>query len=184
VSKKLQKKIKKGEYFSIAKLLPPLDDDYDSDGPARKAPKRPLNYFNWTRCFRVLMSIRLQHQPSDLQGMLRHGEIVQDLSVQPTTGVQYDAQVRRMMHQHPHIRWGTYMGEIVNKIDRNSQSRRTRREKPADSTRSVMPCRLYNTPLGCKFSPCKFTHKCSGCSIFGHPIQNCRVGASKLTGRL
>ena len=111
VDGKTKKKILKGEYFDISKLLPSLFD-YEEQ-KEKNIQSRPLSFYQWVRCFHTYMSIRLGYAPQELQGMLRHCEIVQDLYGQGKDGMLYDARFRRKKEQYPFISWGEYLADIV-----------------------------------------------------------------------
>ena len=107
-----KKKILKGEYFEIRRLLPTLSDS-DDEGKKGSKECNIYGFGEWVRCFHTLMAIRLEYAPRELQGMLRHCEIVQNLYTQGRDGIQYDAQFRRGKEQHPIISWGKYLPDIV-----------------------------------------------------------------------
>ena len=112
VNSSTREKIVSGEYFRIEKLLPTLLDEADMEDAKDRKDKK-LSFYNWIRCYRVFKSIRLEIFPNELQGMLRHEEIVQDLISRGKDGILYDAHFRRRKEQHPHIEFGEYLADIV-----------------------------------------------------------------------
>lgn len=195
VSDKTREKIISGEYVKIVKLLPTLDDEEDKG----EKIDRQLTFYQWLRCYRVLMSIRLQAYPDELQGMLRHEEIVQDLHAQNRDALAYDAQFRRLKEQHPVIQWGEYLSEVVMGLPSGPQPKSRLplvNNRPAgrfpqmpqvalQPQRPVLTrpfshpepavCAFFNTPRGCVKPPslCGFAHKCRACGKVGHPVSRC-----------
>ena len=201
VSQRTMQKIKQGEYFSIKKLLPCLDDDDERDEQMtyqewRKYEERPrqreksdkqLNFFEWTRCFHTFMSLRLQTAPTELQGMLRHAEVVQDLASQGKNAIDYDAKFRRVKEQHPHIKWGQYLPDVVDGLQplrfaRPTYNRganfvsyqpRTANFASYRPRQQIGICRNFNSRAGCSFANCKFSHKCQSCLRPSHSVTTC-----------
>jgi hypothetical protein len=192
VSDKVKRKIRRGEYFSIDKLLQKNEEE-EEEGAARR-PKGPMSYFDWSRAYRVLMSLRLQHCPADLQGMLRHGEIVQNMYGQGKDGGKYDSEFRLTKAQHPHIKWGEYLAEVVDQLSvpqlrRNFSASKmegrpeTFRPPHRDMGRPVafrpplpqehLSCNAYNSLAGCNHGACRFAHRCKLCGKEGHPAYRC-----------
>ena len=192
VPKKTKEKIIKGEYFDMSKLLPSLLD-YEEDPKEKSSEVKPLFFYDWVRCFHTFMSIRLEYAPQELQGMLRHCEIVQDLHGQGRDGILYDARFRRKKEQYPFISWGEYLADIVDGIPRRKST-----SKPQSLQWSMAPqpphlqwstrppsqplqwpaprpmvCFKYNSTAGCNIRTCKFTHKCRKCGRAGHPAFKC-----------
>lgn len=205
VSERTKQRITQGKYFDIKKLLPTLEevDDFDQHKKLtfqqwsrfedqHRAPKKPeknLTFFDWVRCYHTLMSLRLQVYPSELQGMLRHAEIVQDLHNQGKDAIRYDALFRRAREQHPSIRWGEYMSEIVNNLPARWQAQGPSRapvfSRQQPWTNNFGPnisrgsqgdrriCGRFNSLNGCQLPVCTFAHKCRVCGRAGHPAHRC-----------
>ena len=175
VKEKTRSKILKGEYFDIAKLLSTLVDS-DDEGKKSDSNTNIIKGFNdWIRCFHTLMSIRLEFAPNELQGMLMHYEIVQDLLEQGRDGILYDAKFRRRREQHPSISWGEYLPDLVLGLPINSTtsaSTSAYRSRPmfnnpwqnfqnvAYPPRTRGPCFKYNRITGCQDTQCQWSHKC------------------------
>lgn len=112
VSDKVRRKIVEGEYIKINKLLPTLDDEEDE----KREHKYKLTFYQWVKCYRIFMSIRVKAYPNEIQGLLRHGETVQDLHEQGRDCVLYDAKFRRFKEQHPDTKWGQYLPQVVDSL--------------------------------------------------------------------
>lgn len=193
VSEKTKKKITRGEFFPMVKLLPSLEEDIDPEERmtyrewsrtenlkrSKEVVDKKLSYYQWTRCFRIYMSLRLEMAPSELQGMLRHAEIVQDLASQGKDAIAYDALFRRAKEQHPSIQWGEYLAQIINNLPPR-RPQQTKPYKPFYNNRVNLPqfgqqgiCARFNSPTPCTYANCRYAHKCRICLQFGHPQQRC-----------
>ena len=206
--KKTKTKIAEGKYFLMKKLLPSLDDDAEMEddktmtyeqwskleerkslGDRRRS--KELSFFEWVRCYHIFMSLRLQTAPAEVQGMLRHMEVVQDLYSQGKDAIAYDAKYRRIKDQHPSVPWGEYLAEVVNGLPQISRmgngSRQPFRFRPqfnrpiqgggfSRPARDQRPCTRFNSQMGCHMPNCFYSHKCGKCGIFGHPIHRCVAG--------
>lgn len=139
------------------------------------------------------MSIRLERFPNELQGMLRHEEIVQDMQGQGKDGLSYDAKFRRLKEQHPFIKYGEYLAEIVNGlpplINRLPTGNvPTRFRPPVSQPRLSLPgqrnymgkpngvCYRFNSWAGCQIRQCLYRHACKKCGKPGHSIMICNEG--------
>lgn len=171
---KMRRKIRRGEYVKMRDLLFMSDDEDENDKKKKeKNDKNDKNYnptrlsfFNWTQCFHTFMSIRLQHAPHEVQGMLRHAEIVSDLQRQGRDGLHYDVKFRKIKQNFPEIKFGEYLNELVN-------SAKTLKSKASGNFRPRAACFKFNSVNGCFDKECKYLHKCSNCSRTGHPVQRC-----------
>ena len=176
VDQKSKKKILKGEYFDISKLLPSLFD-YEEEQKEKQSQSRPLSFYQWVRCFHTYMSIRLGYAPQELQGMLRHSEIVQDLYSQGKDGMLYDARFRRKKEQYPFINWGEYLADIVDGLPRRRPSKPYKPQTYPQATQRSDPtpyrCFRYNSTEGCHTRGCRFSHACQKCGRGGHPAFKC-----------
>lgn len=172
-----RRKIINGEYVKMVKLLPTLEDD-ESEKQDKKEDKK-LTFYSWIKCYRVYMSIRLQAFPKEVQGMLRHSEIVQELQDQGRDGMLYDAYFRRYKEQFPEIKWGEYIAAVVNRLPwpqtrswSNFNNFRRQRSQPRNSE---VFCVYFNTMRGCSKIDCRFAHRCRKCGRGGHPEARCYV---------
>jgi len=195
VPPKTKKKIIKGEYVDISKLLPTLFE-YEEAEVEKSGKSKNLSFYEWVRCFRTFMSIRLSHAPQELQGMLRHGEIVQDLHEQERDGILYDARFRRKKEQHPFIRWGEYLADVVDSLPKRKRfggpssaftpprswhPQPRPQYGPPMSTPASLPrsaaaanvCIRFNTPQGCSLRQCRYIHRCARCGRPSHPSIKC-----------
>ena len=102
VNNKIVDKSISGEHINIKRPLPSLHNKEEEELKLGELKEKKLSFYEWIWCVRVLKSISSSHYPN-VQGMLRHEEIVQDLHGQGKDGMYYDAQFRRRKHQHPHI---------------------------------------------------------------------------------
>ena len=192
VPKKTKEKIIKGEYFDMSKLLPSLLD-YEEGQKEKPSEVKPLPFYDWIRCFHTFMSLRLEYAPQEVQGMLRHCEIVQDLHGQGKDGVLYDARFRRKKEQYPFISWGEYLADIVDGLPRRKSSAKPQPLQWSTGPQSSTPqwsarppphplqwpapkptsCFKYNSTTGCNSRTCKYTHRCLKCGRTGHPAFKC-----------
>ena len=190
--KKTKEKIIKGEYFDMSKLLPSLLD-YEEGQKEKPSEVKPLPFYDWIRCFHTFMSLRLEYAPQEVQGMLRHCEIVQDLHGQGKDGVLYDARFRRKKEQYPFISWGEYLADIVDGLPRRKSSAKPQPLQWSTGPQSSTPqwsarppphplqwpapkptsCFKYNSTTGCNSRTCKYTHRCLKCGRTGHPAFKC-----------
>ena len=189
VPPKTKKKILKGEYFDLSKLLPTLLD-YEESEKVKTDQVKALTFYDWICCFHTFMSIRLEFAPQELQGMLRHCEIVQDLHSQGKDGILYDARFRRKKEQYPFIGWGEYMADVVDGLPRRKFTMPTRpqlrpvsqlapRPLPGSAPNpNPTPCLKYNSANGCTFRWCRYAHKCRKCGRLGHPAFKCYARAT------
>lgn len=173
VGRKTVEKIRRGEYFKMSKLLPDNDEEEDDDRSDRKKPSAPLSFYNWIKCYHTFMSIRLRYHSSELQGMLRYAEIIQDLHTQGRDFSNYDVQFRKDKQQWPEIKWGEYLHEIINKLSIRPTTSRRPIERFASQPTQERVCYGYNSPKGCTSRACIYKHSCRNCLKLGHPVQSC-----------
>lgn len=195
VSQQLQKQIRKGEFVKFESLL--------TDQPGSKQPKfrvnletgsfdkvedkQRLTFYQWINAFTIYMSIRIQGRPDETQGLLRHMQIVQQLQTQGKDAIGYDRQFRLLKVQHPNIQWGEYFAEIVDSLPLTTQMYPVgqpgkigyRKSRPfstpfrySDNNKSA--CYAFNSQRGCRFTSCRYTHKCSSCGKIGHSVIDCK----------
>lgn len=157
------------EYFSISHLL--LDSEGDEDEKENKKIKKVTTFYQWIACFHTVMSIRLKFFPDELQGMIRHTEIVQDLCSQGKDFIAYDRQFRKDKAQWPEIKWGEYLHEIVNKLPRLNRQQPSQSSQQQGQGQRV--CFRYNSPGGCRVRQCRWVHRCRSCFRLGHSSQTC-----------
>lgn len=60
----------------------------------------------------VLMSVHLEFFPSDVQGMLRHFEIIKGFQTAEKDGIEYDYPFRGLKSRNADIVWGKYITEL------------------------------------------------------------------------
>ena len=166
----------------MSKLLPSLLD-YEEIENEKSDHVKSLSFYDLIRYFHTFMSIRLESAPQELQGMLRHCEIVQDLHSQGKDGILYDARFRRKKEQYPFICWGEYMADVVDGLPRRKftgPSRPQPRPVPGLTPRPLpglasmsTACLKYNSANGCTFRLCRYAHKCKKCGRTGHPAVKC-----------
>lgn len=210
VSDKVKKKIASGKYFNFKQLLPTLDDNLDDNADKKmtrqqwidmeeknrygdRRGNKELTIMEWLRCYHTFMSLRLQTAPTEIQGLLRHAEIVQDLHQMGKDAVKYDALFRRTKDQHPFIGWGEYMAEIVIKLPmrprfgqlpnyRPSGQGFSRpasfgsgfpTQRPGFNRYGFRPCTRFNSAAGCHIPNCTYQHKCLNCGKVGHSALRC-----------
>ena len=69
----------------------------------------------------MFISIHIEFNPTDIQGMLRHMQIVKKMCTQGKSGVESDTQFRRLRAQHDYIQWGEYLPELAADVEGESQ---------------------------------------------------------------
>jgi hypothetical protein len=47
------------------------------------------------------------------------------------------------------------------------------KQKPVKTTKTVSPCRAYNSAEGCSNTSCQYDHVCSKCQVRSHTILTC-----------
>ena len=104
-------KIVSGKDSKIEKLLTAILEEADIEDAKDKDKNFP--FYNWIRGYRAFVSIILEFFPNELQGILCHGEIVQDLISIGKDGILYDAHFRRRKEQHSHVEFDEYLAHIV-----------------------------------------------------------------------
>jgi hypothetical protein len=183
VSSKLRRQIEKGEYIKMSLLEP--KDPSDSRPPRfsfnpnsgqfeQMEEKKKFSFSQWRRCYITFMSLRMKAFPEEGQGLLRHLEIVEDLQRQGLDGVRYDAQFRETKAQHPSIRWGQYMADLVIAgLTPTTAPRLSVTRRPNSRV-----CSFYNSVEGCLSTRCRFAHACDRCNQPGHPAHKCYAQTS------
>jgi hypothetical protein len=183
VPQNIKRQIQKGEYIKLS-LLEPKDPaetrpprftfDPESGQFEQILEKKKFSFTQWRRCYITYMSIRVKAFPKETQGLLRHLEIVEELQSQGLDGMTYDRKFRETKAQHPNIPWGTYLADLV--IGSLSVTRALlphRTTSLAAHPQPSRPCRAYNSPGGCNFPQCRFSHVCARCHRSGHAALRC-----------
>ena len=134
------------------------------------------------------MSVSLEFNPSQAQGMLRHLQIVKQMHSAGKNAVEYDYKFRRLRSNHFGVQWGEYLAELANEIPsiKSQESKASYRKPdsrpqgkprngfPAFSTTRVGLCFKFNAPSGCaRGKTCRYLHKCLQCYSFDHPQYRC-----------
>ena len=122
-----RKKIKKGQYINL-RLLVGLKKKINRSISLGQAPSTSeevedsnLPIMQWVDAFIVFISVHIRTRPNDIQGMLRHLQIVKKMCAQGKNGVEYDTQFRRLRAQQPDIQWGEYLPELAADVEMESQ---------------------------------------------------------------
>ena len=195
VDEKIRAKVRDGKFVEFKQLLP---------HPSGQKPKKrfalsegyfeevedeaKISFYQWLDAYIILMSVSLEFNPSQAQGMLRHLQIVKQMHSAGKNAVEYDYKFRRLRSNHFGVQWGEYLAELANEIPsiksqeskasyRKPDSRpqgRPRNGFPAFSTTRVGLCFKFNAPSGCaRGKTCRYLHKCLQCYSFDHPQYRC-----------
>ena len=178
----LRKKIREGEYVDLKLLLPhprgekPTKKFAINDGVFEEVEDNTnLVFYPWLDAFIIFMSIYLEFYPAEVQGLLRHLEIVKSFHSAGKDGVEYDYQFRRLKSRNSDMVWGEFISELAGTIKENKAAQQKKADSAKKKTQAKPPvCFKFNSAEGCKFgSRCKYTHKCKKCSSFDHPEYRC-----------
>ena len=179
VDDRLRKKIREGEFIDFKLMLPRARDDkvrkrfslVDGLFEEVEDSKNLESFYSWIDAFIIFMSIHLEFYPSDVQGMLRHFEIVKGFHTAGKDGIEYDFQFRRLKSRNADVVWGEYIAELAGGL-RETKSIKKKAEQPG--RKSERYCLRFNSAAGCKFgNTCRFTHKCKKCFSADHPEYRC-----------
>ena len=191
VDDKARDKIRRGEYVDFKFLVArprgeePRKKFAFSEGLFEEVEDSSnLVFYDWVDAFLVFMSVRLEFYPDEAQGLLRHMQIVKNIHGSGKDGVEYDFQFRRLKGQHKDIRWGEYLAELAVEMKDRRLPAPKRVERPRATGRfGFQPasrlgqqkgvCFKFNSPEGCKYLSCRFSHKCRKCSG-DHPGCRCK----------
>jgi hypothetical protein len=183
-----RKKIRKGKYIDLKKLLPtPRGEPSHKkltlrDGQLAEVEEAShLKLYEWWDAFIIYMSIRLEFFPGEAQGLLRHMQIVKTVQAQGKDGPEYDVLFRRLKEQQPDLKWGEYLTELVAEIRQEKRPSRPRkplwlgRQQSSQGAHrtTTKPCFGFNSSKGCKRQGCRYGHFCSNCSSQEHPRHRC-----------
>lgn len=191
VTDAMRKKIRQGEFVDFKALLPLRRDEKPVkkftlvDGLfAEVEDNSTILFYAWIDAYIVFMSVHLEFFPADVQGMLRHLEIVKNFQTAGKDGVDYDYLFRRLKSRNADIVWGEYISELANGIKakdkaKDPKSATVRRPFPASASRKpwnshTYTCNSFNSAAGCMLGQkCRFPHKCKKCSSPDHPQFRC-----------
>lgn len=182
VSDKLRSKIRKGEYIDFKDLLPHHRDEKPrkrftiNEGFFEEVEDNStMVFYSWIDAFITFMSIHLEFYPAEVQGMLRHFEIVKGFHVAGKDGIEYDYLFRRMKSRNSDMVWGEYIAEIAaNLKERNQTQQKKAEQPPKKKPKRSGTCNKFNSAEGCKFGmKCYFAHKCRKCASPDHPEYRC-----------
>ena len=184
VSDKIRKKIRLGEYVDFKDLLPRHRDEKPTkrftinDGFFEEIEDNSnMVFYSWIDAYITFMSIHLEFYPAEVQGMLRHMEIVKGFHMANKDGIEYDYQFRRLKSRNSDIVWGEYMGELANNMqERKSTTGTQKKAETSQKKKHGKPafCFKFNIPEGCKFGlKCRFAHKCRKYASPDHPDFRC-----------
>lgn len=183
VDDKLRAKIRDGEYVDFKLMLPRSRDEKPKkrfsiiDGLFEEVEDNTnMVFYSWIDAYIVFMSIHLEFYPTDVQGMLRHFEIVKGFHVSGKDGIEYDYQFRRLKSRNSDIVWGEYMAELAGSLKEYKQEKKVEKkaDQPTRKPGRVYYCNKFNQATGCKFgNGCKFVHKCRKCYSPDHPEYRC-----------
>ena len=179
----MRRKIRKGKFVLLKKLLgnrKKTGRGKTTPSPSEDSDEDNLPISLWVDAFIVLISVHIEFFPCDIQGMLRHMQIVKKMASQGKDGVEYDTQFRRLKAQHAYIQWGEYLPELAADVD-GAAKRHFRFRKPYNrgfqrvnrASQRVRVCHILNSTEGCKTENCNFPHKCRRCLSGNYPLFRC-----------
>jgi len=181
-----RRKIRKREFVEFKKLVPtPGGEEQSSvrklalvDGMFQEVEQRSfMPFMDWISAFMVFMSIHVEFHSYDIQGLIRHFEIVKRIYSNGDNALAYDRQFRSLMARNKDIRFGEYIGELLEvvKLGRQFEARRDGyRQGPRGGATGSGLCYRFNSQGGCRFGArCRFLHRCGKCQSANHPLQHC-----------
>jgi hypothetical protein len=193
VSNKLKRAIKKGKYINLALLKVPTKEDREKpsrlvldDTGALTTEKRnaELRFYDWLDCFWIFQSIRIEHHPGEVQGLIKHMMNVKTLHCRGKGAVEFDIQFRLAKAQHPQLQWGELHLDLVIDLPERELRSKPMPHREAGRSRSNKPyvplkgqptiCYTYNRQMQCRSTPCRFSHQCAKCRG-QHPAVACRA---------
>ena len=190
IKRSLRRKIERGKYVNLAKLLkkPRFDDDDDNcqlvnhDGraifiPANEHQRRTiLNVEKWEEAFRIYTAIYSKANQERAIEILQHIENIKGAAAKNTWAsvYEYDKIFRDVMGTFPGRNWGI----ITMNVWLKTMEAKTLYNTPSQSNHNTsgfgnineLRCKSGKTELCYKFNwgkcphtNCKFEHKCSKC---------------------
>lgn len=186
VTEKQRKKIREGEFVEFKLLLPLHRDEKPTkkfslvDGMFEEVEDNSsITFYSWIDAYVIFMSVHLEFYPADVQGMLRHLEIVKGFHASGKDGVEYDYLYRRLKSRNADIVWGEYIAELANGIkDKTKEASKLTSRKPFPAKKKTQwksySCNQFNSAAGCQLgSKCRYPHKCRNCMSPDHPSFRC-----------
>jgi len=139
--------------------------------------RQPSNVAEWHRWFSIYAAVYTQKHPDEAPGLFTYiCRIIKLKDQYPNTFLwrDYDTQFRRV-RAFVQLPWHILNMQILNDLETpprlgNSNTSNTNQSNSSNKTGVCFP---YNRPTGCSNKACKYTHKCSGCGILGHPRCKC-----------
>ena len=151
-------------------------------------PKEKVDTLDkWVSAFHVFMAIFIEKHSSRAAELLKYAETIRLAAAQfPGPNWRaYDEQFRLRRAADPcsicsemdmelwvTVAAASAIGPIVHGYSSQNVSNSGR--PYANLTSGV--CNAFNRSRGCRFSPCKYAHKCSVCFCAGHSALTCRSG--------
>ncbi len=156
-------------------------------------PKQIYSIDTWTFAFTIFMSIFLEKHSQRARELIQYMDTIRraarDFGGQGW--LSYDVSFRQEQAHMPTRSWATldhtlYLthlfapANLANRVGANfSPNRVAQRGQPSARTqdgfrgfRSNNPCFEYNKGK-CNQNPCRYTHKCTRCSGYNHPVFKC-----------
>ncbi|KAL8568698.1 hypothetical protein ACOMHN_058427 [Nucella lapillus] len=209
VPPELKQKIIGGKFIDLSLLLKKSFSDsiqdreltFEIDGEGclmatkGKKPKTCLTIEQWTNAFHVLMSVYLQVQAQDVQGMLAYIALIREAAdVNPGNGWSlYDQQFRSRKETEPSRPWGMIDNQLWLQIfcrppqgsyqltPTGTHTQKGNEQKLAQNTKPT--CIYFKKQKGCFRQTCSYLHKCSRCDSTGHALTACPGQKPAQTGR-
>ena len=72
-----------------------------------------ISFYQWLDAYIIFMSVSLEFNPSQAQGMLRHLQIVKQMHSAGKNSVEYDYKFRRPCSNHFGVQWGEHLAELA-----------------------------------------------------------------------
>ena len=202
VDHKTRMQIINHEYIDLAKLLPKtrpgvVEEDQvlqmvSRGGTPSFVPAHDRNvvigsYLKWEQAFRIFSNIYTEAYPSRATELIQYNHTIHTASQSYVWDnvYAYDIELRKHMETHPSRNWGIILNmawTLCVKDRYVPQNRNPGRGTPLHGSNKPPPaemkqrksCNDYNNGRCTYGNKCRFDHRCSFCSKFGHGIKTCR----------
>ena len=156
--------------------------------PAAAQTKKLDSLEKWMSAFHTFIAIFSSRHPNRTSELLKYAETVRVAAQQfPGYGWRnYDEQFRLRQEAFPNRSWAQIDMELwVTVAAAASISPASFSGSPSNlkSSEGKSVCFAFNGARGCRWNSCKFQHRCSRCSQFGHNALSCRLNQNSLPTR-
>ncbi len=158
--------------------------------PASAHPRKLQTIDHWTSAFHTFMAVFTVRHPNRFGELLKYSESIRLAAAQfPGLGWRsYDEQFRLRQEVHPSRSWAVLDSELWLTVAAAASTSflpvaannhmAMGRNVSSNSKGGLLACHAFNAG-SCRWNPCKYPHRCSSCSRFGHGAATCRMGNSK-----